>query len=317
MNSGSGGVNVNASNNQPTNINSGTSTGKVTVGGTGVIAIAIGDGGTGAKTITIGDGASTGTTTILSGSGNLTINTNAAGATTGIGIGTTTGTVTIGGAGIQSIAIGNGAAAKTVTVGSTDTTSTTTINGGSGGIQMTPTVTFNGGQTRKQFFTPKDVELDGTTPPTLTDIGTDAQANVSTLAFDEDGGATGDMVAYIMWHVPDGYVVDSARLNIAYSFSTAEDAGDEAQFDFTVNAIAQNEAIDAAGTALADQTTVIADGSTDNGNIHTSQYNIEVETIAVDDYVIIEIAVDESASALTASGTLDVHYLEIEWESTE
>jgi hypothetical protein len=186
-----------------------------------------------------------------------------------------------------------------------------TLNSGNGNV------VFTNGQTRKQFFTPKDVELDGTNPAVLTDIGTDGQANVSTLTFDADGGATGDDIVYIMWHVPDGYVTDSARLNVAYSFSAAEDAGDEAQFDFTVNAIAQNEAIDAAGTALADQTTVIADASTDNGNIHTSQYNIEVEDIVIDDYVVIEVAVDESASALTASGTLDVHYFEIEWESTE
>lgn len=192
-----------------------------------------------------------------------------------------------------------------------------TINSGAGTINMTDNVVFNGGQTRKQFFTPKEAELDGTAPATLADIGTDGQTNVSTLTFDADGGATGDDIVYIMWRVPDGYVTDSARLNIAYSFSTAEDAADEAQFDFTVNAVAQNEAIDAAGTALANQTTVIADASADNGNIHTSQYNIEVEDIVIDDYVIIQIAVDESASALTASGTLDVHYFELEWESTE
>jgi hypothetical protein len=200
-----------------------------------------------------------------------------------------------------------------------NTAGAVTVTSSAGGITLDGSsgVVFTQGQTRKQFFTPKDVELDGSTPAVLTDIGTDGQANVSTLTFDADGGATGNDVAYIMWHVPDGYVVDSARLNIAYSFSAAEDAADEAEFDFTVNAIGQNEAIDAAGTALANQTTVIADASTDNGNIHTSQYNIEVEDIAVDDYVVIEIEVDESASALTASGTLDVHYFEIEWESTE
>lgn len=217
--------------------------------------------------------------------------------------------------------VADGGTTETIYIQADQGNTATSINvvSDAGGITLNANsgVVFTQGQTRKQFFTPKDVELDGTNPASLTDIGTDGQANVSTLTFDADGGVTGDDVVYFMWRVPDGYVVDSARLNVAYSFSAAEDAADEAQFDFTVNAIAQNEVIDAAGTALADQTTVIADASADNGKIHTSQYNIEVEDIAVDDYVIIEVAVDESASALTASGTLDVHYFEIEWESTE
>lgn len=192
-----------------------------------------------------------------------------------------------------------------------------TLDSGAGTINMTDTVVFNGGQTRMVRFDPKVVELDGTNPPALTDHGTDAQCNISVLAFDADGGATGDDIAYISWKVPDGYVVDSARLIVCYTFSTAEDAADEAQFDFAVNAVATGETLDAAGTALADQTTVITDASTDNGKLHITQYNIEVEDIAVDDLVTIEIAVDESASALAASGTLDVLYFEIEYESTE
>lgn len=179
------------------------------------------------------------------------------------------------------------------------------------------TVVFTGGQTRKVMFQPKEVELDGTAPAALTDHGTDGQANISVIAFDADGGSTGDDLAYISWLVPDGYVVDSARLNVAYTFSTAEDAADEAQFDFTVNAVAAGETLDAAGTALADQATVVTDASADNGKLFISQYNIEVEAIAVDDLVTIEIAVDESASALANSGTLDVLYFEIEYESTE
>lgn len=191
-----------------------------------------------------------------------------------------------------------------------------TLDSGTG-ITMTDTVTFSGGQTRKVRFDPKEVALDGTTPPTLGAVGTDGQCNVSALKFDADGGATGDDIAYISWLVPDGYVVDSARLNVCYTFSAAEDAADEAQFDFTVNAVAAGETIDAAGTALANQTTVIADASTDNGKLHITQYNIEVEDIAVDDLVTVQILVDENVSALAASGTLDVLYLEIEYESTE
>jgi len=191
-----------------------------------------------------------------------------------------------------------------------------TLNGTTG-ITMSDTVTFSGGQTRKLMFLPKEIELDGTNPPALSDHGTDGQCNISVLQFDADGGVTGDDIAYISWLVPDGYVVDSARLNVGYTFSTAEDAADEAQFDFTVNAVAAGETLDAAGTALADQTTVIADASADNGKLHITQYNIEVEDIAVDDLVTIKIAVDESASALAASGTPHVLYCEIEWESTE
>jgi hypothetical protein len=189
-----------------------------------------------------------------------------------------------------------------------------------GGITLNASsgVTFTNGQTRKLMFHPKDVELDGTNPPALTDYGTDAQCNISVLQFDADGGITGDDICYISWLVPDGYVVDSARLNIGYSFDTAEDgAADEAQFDFAVNAVAAGEALDAAGTDLLNQTTVIADATADNGKLHITQYNIEVEDIAVDDLVTIEIAVDESASGIDQATGLDVLYLEIEWESTE
>ena len=185
-----------------------------------------------------------------------------------------------------------------------------------GDLTIAGTATFSTGQTRMVRWDPKDVELDGTNPATLTDIGTDGQCNISSLVFDADGGVNGDDLCYITWKVPDGYVVDSARLNVAYTFTDALDAADEAQFDFAVNAVAAGEALDAAGTALADQSTVISDASADNGKLHVTQYNIEVEDIAVDDLVTIEIAVDESASAVDA-GTFNVLYFEIEYESTE
>lgn len=96
------------------------------------------------------------------------------------------------------------------------------------------------------------------------------------------------------------------------------DAEDEAQFDFVVDAVAAGETLGAVGTATADQTTVISDASADNNKLHITEYDcIEKEEIDVDDLVTIKIAVDESASALTASGTLDVLYCEIEYESTE
>jgi len=179
------------------------------------------------------------------------------------------------------------------------------------------TVTFRGGQTRKTLFSPDDMTVDGTVGPTAAVYGTSEQSQMDVLQFDADGGSTGDDHAYIVWHVPDGYVTGSAALNIAYTFSTAEDEADEAQFDFTINAVALGEALDASGTALADQSTVISDASADNGNLHVTQYDIEQEDIAVDDMVVIKITVDESASALANSGTLDVVYCEIEYESTE
>lgn len=142
---GSNGVNINVNAlNDPTNINTGVNTGTVTIGGTGAQTISIGNAGTGAKVITLGDGAAAGSTDILSGTGNLTINEDAGAATTNVGAGTTTGTVTIGGAGIQSINVGIGAAAKTVALGSTNSTSTTTINSGSGGIVIAGDIAGSG-----------------------------------------------------------------------------------------------------------------------------------------------------------------------------
>ena len=193
-------------------------------------------------------------------------------------------------------------------------TLTTGAAGGAAG-----NVVFTNGQTRKLMFLPKTVELDGANPPALGSIGTNAQARFSVLQFDANPNTTGDDMCYISWMVPDGYIVDSARLNIAYSFSTAEAAADECQFDFTINAVAPGELLDQAGTALDDQTTVISAADADNGKLHVTQYNIDgtAEVIAVDDLVTIKILVDEDSCAMDASGTLDVLYFEIEWESTE
>lgn len=136
--SGSGGVAINASINNPVNIGTGTSTGTVTIGGAGAQSIDIGNGAA-AKTVALGSSNTTSTTTLLSGSGGIKVN-ESNNQPVDIGTGTSTGTVTIGGAAAQSIAIGNGAAAKTVTLGSTNTTSTTTINAGSGNINLVGTL---------------------------------------------------------------------------------------------------------------------------------------------------------------------------------
>jgi hypothetical protein len=215
----------------------------------------------------------------------------------------------------------DGGTAETLYLHADQGTSASSINivSDDGGITLNASsgVVFTQGQTRKVLIPVEDVELDGANPPSLAQNGTNGQFVVPSLEFDADGGVNGDDIVYIHWFVPDGYVVDSARLNVYFSHDGAEDAGDEAQFDFAVNAVAAGETLDAAGTGLVDQTTVIADASTSNGTLIINQYNIETEDIAVDDFVTIEVAVDESESQFTASGTLDVHYFEIEWESTE
>lgn len=94
--SGSGGVAINASNNQPTNIGTGTTTGTVTIGGAGAQAIDIGNGAA-AKTVALGSSNTTSTTTILSGSGAVNVNASN-NQPTNINTGTSTGTTTIGNA---------------------------------------------------------------------------------------------------------------------------------------------------------------------------------------------------------------------------
>ena len=118
-----------------TNIGTGTTTGAVTIGGTGTQAIALGN-GAGVKTVNVGSNSTTSTTTILAGTGNLALNASAGTSQTNIGTGTTTGAVTIGGTGTQAIALGNGAGVKTVNVGSNNTTSTTTILAGTGNLAL-------------------------------------------------------------------------------------------------------------------------------------------------------------------------------------
>lgn len=213
-----------------------------------------------------------------------------------------------------------------------NTSTSIDIKSTAGGIQLdagaddaitltagTAGVVFTNGQTRKLMFLPKTVELDGANAPALGSVGTNAQYRFAVLQFDANPNATGDDMCYISWMVPDGYILDSARLNIAYSFSTAEAAADECQFDFTINSVAPGEILDAAGTALDDQATSITAANTDNGKLHVSQYNIDgtAEVIAIDDLVTIKILVDEDQCEMDASGTLDIYYFEIEWESTE
>ena len=107
--SGSGGIQINSSNNQPTNVASGTSTGTVTIGGNGTQTVSIANNAAGVKTVNIGNSvagsnvninAGTGTAVNITGDLNLTTAGNKIKITTGANasIGTATlvgGTVTV------------------------------------------------------------------------------------------------------------------------------------------------------------------------------------------------------------------------------
>jgi len=179
------------------------------------------------------------------------------------------------------------------------------------------------GQTRKEVLhASTGVILDGAAPPALTTAGTDGVAgkNIPVWAFQANAGA--DDIVTLVWNVPDGYKTDSARLNIGWSFSDAETNDDDVTFDFAITSCAQGtaaaagDAWDVAGTAFTEGDTNIDTGA-DADKLMVTQLNIEELTIEVDDTVLISFWVDASASDLTASETCDIHFFEIEWESTE
>ncbi|MEP7107659.1 MAG: hypothetical protein ABI760_06740 [Ferruginibacter sp.] len=152
--SGSGGIMINNANNQPTSIGTGTSTGAVTIGGTGIQSINLGTGATGIKTIGIGTGAAANIISIGSatgaaslsqrvGTGNFSLD-GAGGSIYSIGASTTSGTITIGGtaqtgaitigssSGPQTLNLGTGGGVSTVIIGDNlNATSGTTLIGGS------------------------------------------------------------------------------------------------------------------------------------------------------------------------------------------
>jgi len=183
-------------------------------------------------------------------------------------------------------------------------------------LEIGGTTTFTGGQTRQYHIRLNDIDLDGTNPPTLTSLGTDGQWRSDVLQFDSNPGGNDD-VCYIQWIVPAGYVADSADLHVYWTHSDAEDAADECVIDGTVDACAAGETTDTAGTGMAAVTSVIADASASAGKLIKTSLDIEVEDIAVDDMVTIMFFFDESACLMATSGTADVHYFTITYESTE
>lgn len=95
--SGSGGVLINDTNNQPTTINGGTSTGAVSIAsGSGTQTVSVGGGSTGVKTVNVGSTNTTSATNISSGSGGVNVNASN-NQPTNINTGTSTGAVAIGG----------------------------------------------------------------------------------------------------------------------------------------------------------------------------------------------------------------------------
>lgn len=201
---------------------------------------------------------------------------------------------------------GTGAAA----IGLTATAGGITLNAGSGGV------VFTTGQTRQYVIRVNDVDLDGSEPPSLTSLGTDARWRSDVLSFDTNPGGNDD-VCYIQWIVPAGYIEDSADLHVYWTHSNEEDAADECDIDGTVDACAVGETTDAAGTVMAAVTSVITDASSNAGKLVKTSLDIEVEDIIVGDMVTIMFFFDESASLMATSGTADVHYFIITYESSE
>jgi site-specific recombinase XerD len=123
-------INDSASTNT-TSIGGGTTTGQITIGGTGTQTLAIGN-GAGVKTVQLGSSDTTSTTTLLSGSGGLSLNASN-NQPINIGTGTSTGLVIIGG-GSGTVAI------------STTNWGVTNLGVASGltGLSSSGTITFSG-----------------------------------------------------------------------------------------------------------------------------------------------------------------------------
>lgn len=169
------------------------------------------------------------------------------------------------------------------------------------------------GQTRMFTILPGDViaiNADSANR-TLTVGGT---GNVwQVLQFDADGGSTGDDHIRFAWVVPDGYIADSGRMNVYWSCESAETILDTVTFDMTVLPVAASETVDATPTAFTAVSDISWSGEADK--VFITQLNFEVTTLTVDDIVYFDFFVDETESMFT--DTLDIHAIQIEYESTE
>jgi hypothetical protein len=186
-------------------------------------------------------------------------------------------------------------------------------------LTVDETVTFNdtvsmaGGQTRMKTLLPGDIVLHPGTPPVAT-VTIGGTGNVwQVLQFDADGGSTGDDKIQFAWVVPDGYVADSGRMNIVWSCESAETAADTVTFDMTVLSVTATESADQTPQAFTAVSNTSWAGVADQ--VYVQQLNFEVDTIAVDDIVYFDWWIDESESMFT--DTIDIHAIQLEWESTE
>ena len=114
-----------------TSIGGGTTTGQITIGGTGTQTLAIGN-GAGVKTVQLGSNNTTSTTTLLSGSGGLSLNASN-NQPTNINTGTSTGLVTI----------GNSLATAAISTSNWGVTSLGVASGLTG-LSSSGTITFSG-----------------------------------------------------------------------------------------------------------------------------------------------------------------------------
>ncbi len=235
--SGSGGVLINNANNQPTSLNTGTSTG----------ALHLADGGTGGNAITMGNANGATGITAKVGTGNFSLD-GAATSTYAIGASTTSGTITIGGTGET----GN------LTLGSSTGTNTEIIAGGSGattlqianaqtggsvaiGTAMTSgTITIGGAVAQTgtiilgQSTGTNTIDVGTGTGATTVDIATGA-TNAKTVAIangavantvtigSTTGAATTTLQAGTGGNVIVGHLVDGNSSNIAYTSTGSTD----------------------------------------------------------------------------------------------
>jgi hypothetical protein len=195
-----------------------------------------------------------------------------------------------------------------------------------GGIVASGTPNFTNGVVRRDQITGTSLIFDSMYPPTLTpNYGMHDFAQVKKVSFDADGGSTGDDVVYAAWKVPNGYIKDTATLNIDWSYSVPENNSAAVNFEICVRSAAvtatssssapDGEAWRTATTAFGEKTIYLVSGSNPDEMYRTS-FDIELVDIEVNDMVLIKQWVDESASSLANSGKVDVFNYEVEYETT-
>ncbi|MCP4493201.1 MAG: hypothetical protein GY820_38755 [Gammaproteobacteria bacterium] len=171
--------------------------------------------------------------------------------------------------------------------------------------------------TRTEWFPAREMTVDGTAPAAAATNGTSAQSQVEVYGFDADGGSTGDDYAFLTFVVPDDYETDSFSAVLIWETEDTDAAAtDSVEWVLTVNAVANGEDRDAAGTA-ATATKVPVSGANEPNYIITTSIDIEVEAIVAGDLVTVNISVDESDSMLDSGETADLIGILLKWEAKD